>query len=450
MSHQGRLNRSIVHNLIDRCLQQHNVSITSTQRRCLRRVHDLTSIYSFLSNSDTKVLYPPTKENQFASYETSEDPSLPYYLVLLEHSDKKEKCSSHDNYDTIVGVAMWCFGYSTWKGRFMSLESMHTMHVSAEKLIMYALADIAKGLNCVRLVWQTKDSGKVLSDEKLYSAEFMKDWLTLSMDRDQMCSFSKTRKESEKPHLQSQTDTLSGASCVEDCSKVAVPKVDTPYSTESQRIMLPDFILGAIHKCITSINTSLKASTKKMQIVSKDRQKHKSSEVTITFQIRLAQEKDAPSILHLVQCLATYEKEPDAVHATADTYARDLGGNFPLCYCLLLEEVVKSNNNEDASVVGIGFWYLGGKLIGCSGRYLYLEDLYVDPNYRGRGFGKAMMYCIAKIAIALDCERFKWQALGWNTPALEFYDRIGAKVSEELFTLRLDSNGIDALISKEE
>ena len=100
---------------------------------------------------------------------------------------------------------------------------------------------------------------------------------------------------------------------------------------------------------------------------------------------------------------------------------------------------------EDKSsikVVGMGFWYLGYSL--DLGKYLYLEDLFIEHEYRGYRCGKALMYSLADIALNVGCNRFLWQALKWNTPALGFYNKIGAKVYQGLMTLRLDQDKIDA------
>ncbi len=161
-------------------------------------------------------------------------------------------------------------------------------------------------------------------------------------------------------------------------------------------------------------------------------------------QFRRATTSDADSILNLVHGLATYEKASHEVSVRSSTYVRD----DPLFDCLLVEVVSVDPKNLVASskcsskVVGMGFFYLGYAM--STGKYLYLEDLFIEHQYRGYGCGKALMYCLSDIALQLDCNRFVWQALDWNSPALDFYDSIGAKTCNGLKTLRLDQERIDS------
>eukprot|EP01083_Nonionella_stella_P234930 826612_1 len=180
------------------------------------------------------------------------------------------------------------------------------------------------------------------------------------------------------------------------------------------------------------------------------------NESKIQMRLRRATGSDAESILKLVQGLALYEKASHEVSVTAAIYRRDGDGDddddddrSPLFHCILVEAVTTTKSTEHGlkdkysiKVVGMGFWYLGYSL--DSGKYLYLEDLFIEPEYRGCGCGKALMYSLADIALNLSCNRFLWQALKWNTPALGFYNSIGAKVYEGLMTLRLDQDKIDA------
>jgi GNAT superfamily N-acetyltransferase len=82
----------------------------------------------------------------------------------------------------------------------------------------------------------------------------------------------------------------------------------------------------------------------------------------------------------------------------------------------------------------MAFCYLGRKL--DSGSFLYLEDLFIEKNYRGNGAGTFIMKSLAALALCLDCSRLVWQALDWNTPALTFYNKLGAKVVDGLLTTR--------------
>ncbi len=169
---------------------------------------------------------------------------------------------------------------------------------------------------------------------------------------------------------------------------------------------------------------------------------------TYSFQLRRAifdqyNDNDAKSILKLVNGLALYEKALDEVHVNESIYQMDGNGNGngnnPLFHCILLNKV--DDDNDCSVVVGMGFFYFGHSME-YNGRFLWLEDLFIEEKYRGNGFGKAIMYVLAGISKVIGCERFVWQALDWNTPALKFYDSIGANICQGLMTLRLDKDQI--------
>lgn len=166
---------------------------------------------------------------------------------------------------------------------------------------------------------------------------------------------------------------------------------------------------------------------------------------TYSFRLRRAvfdqrTDNDAKAILKLVNGLALYENALDEVHINESIYQIDGNGNGnnPLFHCILLE---KADDGNCSVVVGMGFFYFGYS-IEYNGRFLWLEDLFIEEKYRDNGFGKAIMYVLAGISKETACERFVWQALDWNTPALNFYDSIGANVCQGLMTLRLDKDQI--------
>jgi len=154
--------------------------------------------------------------------------------------------------------------------------------------------------------------------------------------------------------------------------------------------------------------------------------------MTSSFRIRRALENDVGHIEKLVRGLAAYEKETDSVNCTADTYLRDGFGILPLYFCVLLEEVI----DDVATARGFGLCYFGYST--WEGRFLYLEDLFIENECRGLGAGKKIMVALAEIATVLDCSRMVWQALDWNKPGLNFYNSIGATVMKGFLTLRLD------------
>lgn len=138
---------------------------------------------------------------------------------------------------------------------------------------------------------------------------------------------------------------------------------------------------------------------------------------------------DLNDIRALIQGLADHVEESDSITTTADDLRLDgFETPSPLYYCLLLHD---TDTDKACGVAVIFFGYTME-----SGKFLYLEDLFIEEAYRGRGGGKSVMLALANIAQLLDCGSFKWQALDWNTPSLKFYESIGAKVLEGLLTSR--------------
>jgi GNAT superfamily N-acetyltransferase len=150
------------------------------------------------------------------------------------------------------------------------------------------------------------------------------------------------------------------------------------------------------------------------------------------FRLRLSKATDVDSIGRLVQGLADFEKEPDAVNMTVDQYRVDgFEGQQPLFYCFLLEDV---SNKSQPYACGMAFCFLGCTL--DKGAFIYLEDLFIEEKYRGKGAGSMVMRSLALLGQILNCDKLIWQALDWNTPALTFYNNIGAKVQDGLLTSR--------------
>ena len=149
--------------------------------------------------------------------------------------------------------------------------------------------------------------------------------------------------------------------------------------------------------------------------------------------IRRATREDAGVILGFIRELAVYEKEPDAVVATEDDIAEKLfnpGTTTEALICL-----------EGGEPVGFAVWFLNfSTWLGRDG--LYLEDLYVSPAHRGKGFGKALLKHLARIAVARGCGRFEWSVLDWNAPAIEFYEALGAKPLSEWVGYRLEGRAL--------
>lgn len=132
--------------------------------------------------------------------------------------------------------------------------------------------------------------------------------------------------------------------------------------------------------------------------------------------IRRANEKDTPLILNFIKDLSIYEKLPHEVSATVEILHKSLfiEKNAKVIFIL-----------EDGKEVGIAlYFYNFSTFTGKKG--LYLEDLFVLEQYRGKGYGKKLLAYLAEIAIKEDCSRFEWIVLDWNTPSIEFYKSLSA------------------------
>jgi GNAT superfamily N-acetyltransferase len=159
-----------------------------------------------------------------------------------------------------------------------------------------------------------------------------------------------------------------------------------------------------------------------------------------TFEIRSAAMTDIPIILQLIRDLATYERAPNEVTATEEQLADVLFGEKPTAEVLLAF--------EDKTPVGFAvFFHNFSTWLGRPG--LYLEDLFVKPEVRGKGYGRALLVYLAKIARHRGCGRMEWAVLDWNEPAIKFYLTLGAKPLEEWTVFRLTTDGIAQLANVE-
>lgn len=154
------------------------------------------------------------------------------------------------------------------------------------------------------------------------------------------------------------------------------------------------------------------------------------------FSIRSARRGDAPVILGLIRDLADYEKLAHEVVATEQDIDTQLFGDRPHAEALLAE--------LDGQPVGFAlFFHNFSTFLGRPG--IYLEDLFVKPEYRGRGFGKQLLAQLAKVAVERGCGRFEWAVLDWNTPAIQFYESLGAKIIDEWKINRVTGEALQKL-----
>jgi GNAT superfamily N-acetyltransferase len=152
--------------------------------------------------------------------------------------------------------------------------------------------------------------------------------------------------------------------------------------------------------------------------------------------IRTAVAHDVPLILEFIRALALFERDPDAVTATEDDLLRDGFGENPYYHCLIAE--------QDGKPAGFAFYFFNySTWTGRPG--LYLEDLFVDPEFRGLGIGKALLARVAAIAVEKGCPRLQWEVLDWNTPAVDFYASLGADFLDEWRNVRMTGSAIARL-----
>ncbi len=156
--------------------------------------------------------------------------------------------------------------------------------------------------------------------------------------------------------------------------------------------------------------------------------------------IRAATPQDIPLILDFIRELAAYEREPQAAVAREEDLRRDGWGPEPKFRVLIAD--------WERRPAGFAlFFYNYSTWQGRPG--LYLEDLFVRPEFRGRGIGKALLVHLARLAIEENCGRFQWQVLDWNQPSIEFYEALGAKKMTQWITMRVEGRALEDLAGKE-
>ncbi|MFZ2491079.1 MAG: GNAT family N-acetyltransferase [Thermoanaerobaculia bacterium] len=144
--------------------------------------------------------------------------------------------------------------------------------------------------------------------------------------------------------------------------------------------------------------------------------------------IREATPADVPLILRFIRDLARYERLEHAVEATEDGLRTALFGTRRFAEVIIGE--------ADGAPVGFAlFFHNFSTFVGRPG--IYLEDLFVDPEMRGRGYGKALLQHLAKLAVERNCGRLEWAVLDWNAPAIGFYQSLGAVPMEDWRIFRL-------------
>lgn len=152
--------------------------------------------------------------------------------------------------------------------------------------------------------------------------------------------------------------------------------------------------------------------------------------------IRPAKIQEVGEVLQLIQDLATYEKAPEQVEASKENLLNTIFANDPRVFCDLVE--------VDEQIAGMAIWFLNYSTWQAK-HGIYLEDLFIKPEYRGRGYGKALLKHLAKICDEKGYGRLQWWVLDWNSPAIEFYRSLGAEAMDEWTVYRTSGKALKDL-----
>jgi GNAT superfamily N-acetyltransferase len=152
--------------------------------------------------------------------------------------------------------------------------------------------------------------------------------------------------------------------------------------------------------------------------------------------IRPAKSEEVGEVLQLIQDLATYEKAPEQVEASEKDLLNTIFASDPRVFCDLVE--------VDGQIAGMAIWFLNYSTWQAK-HGIYLEDLFIKPEYRGRGYGKALLKHLAKICDEKGYGRLQWWVLDWNSPAIEFYKSLGAEAMDEWTVYRTSGKALKDL-----
>ena len=157
---------------------------------------------------------------------------------------------------------------------------------------------------------------------------------------------------------------------------------------------------------------------------------------TDVFTLRDAAPADCGDIARLVHALARYEKLADQAQASGEDFRRELFAPQPSAYAMVAE--------TGRQIVGIAIWFHNFSTFACR-RGLYVEDVFVQPEHRGLGIGRAFFQAMAQRALRQGCVRMEWSVLDWNAPSIAFYRAMGAVAMQDWTVQRLDAPAIAKL-----
>ncbi len=152
--------------------------------------------------------------------------------------------------------------------------------------------------------------------------------------------------------------------------------------------------------------------------------------------IRPAKSEEVGEVLQLIQDLATYEKAPEQVEASKEDLLNTIFAKEPRVFCDLVE--------VDGQIAGMAIWFLNYSTWQAK-HGIYLEDLYIKPEFRARGYGKALLKHLAQICDKEGYGRLQWWVLDWNSPAIEFYKSFGAEAMDEWTVYRTSGQALKNL-----
>jgi len=161
------------------------------------------------------------------------------------------------------------------------------------------------------------------------------------------------------------------------------------------------------------------------------------------FNLRPATPADIPQILQFIRDLATYEREPDAVVATEADLLRDGFSEARRFDCIIADWTHSGLSTPAGFVL---YFYNYSTWRGHTG--IYVEDIYVSPEYRGKGIGKALLTRVAAIAVEQGCPRLEWSVLDWNQPSIDFYHQVGAVMKSEWKGMQISGDALSALATQ--
>jgi GNAT superfamily N-acetyltransferase len=154
------------------------------------------------------------------------------------------------------------------------------------------------------------------------------------------------------------------------------------------------------------------------------------------FVLRPAEPRDAADVARLVHALAEFEKLGDQAKGTAEGFHAQLFGNEPVANAMIAEVAGRA--------VGLALWFYNFSTFACRPG-LYVEDVFVEPEHRGLGIGRAFFQALARRAVEKNCARMEWAVLDWNVAAIDFYRGLGAVGMEDWTIQRLSADRVAAL-----